>query len=156
EGNLIRNQPAISARNLDFQGYSSRQWANNPSTAVLHCEFEGAGIYDLLLTCLAALPVAGAAAIACSIPLIGWIACAVLMLIAAIIAVAGVVIALNDTANPSDVDANLGELHVNDPTGRGADLLVVKGTWVYDSFHEGWNEIHPIKHCQRIGTWNGT
>jgi hypothetical protein len=33
---------------------------------------------------------------------------------------------------------------------------VVKGTWVYDSAHEGWNEIHPIKHCQRIGTWEGS
>ena len=21
--------------------------------------------------------------------------------------------------------------------------------------HDGWNEIHPIKHCQRIGTWSG-
>lgn len=44
------------------------------------------------------------------------------------------------------------ERHVNDSTGRGADILVVKGSWVYDSAHEGWNEIHPIKHCQTIGT----
>lgn len=156
EGNLIKEQPAIAARNLDWQGYTSRQWANYPSTAVLHGEFEGAGIYDLLQTCLAALPVAAAAAVVCTIPIFGWIACLILLLIAAIIVVAGIVVALNDTANPSDVDANLGELHVNDPTGRGADILVVKGTWVYDSFHEGWNEIHPIKHCQRIGTWDGS
>ncbi len=33
--------------------------------------------------------------------------------------------------------------------------MIVKGAWVYDSAHEGWNEIHPIKHCQETGTWNG-
>jgi hypothetical protein len=38
----------------------------------------------------------------------------------------------------------------------GADILVVLGTWVYDSAHEGWNEIHPIKHCQHIGRWGGS
>ena len=56
----------------------------------------------------------------------------------------------------ASVDPNLGDLHVNDPTGRGADILVIQGTWVYDSAHEGWNEIHPIKHCQKIGTWERT
>jgi len=33
---------------------------------------------------------------------------------------------------------------------HAADL--VSGTWVYDSAHEGWNEIHPIKKCLRLGT----
>ena len=23
------------------------------------------------------------------------------------------------------------------------------------SFHEGWNEIHPVKVCTPLGTWNG-
>lgn len=27
---------------------------------------------------------------------------------------------------------------------------------MYDSAHEGWNELHPILHCQRIGTWGGS
>jgi hypothetical protein len=31
----------------------------------------------------------------------------------------------------------------------------LKGTWVYDSAHTGWNEIHPIKQCQKIGTMIG-
>jgi hypothetical protein len=33
--------------------------------------------------------------------------------------------------------------------------MYVSGRWVFDSFHEGWNEIHPIKVCTPLGTWNG-
>jgi hypothetical protein len=139
----------------DFSGMSEGQFANRP-TAALHCEFEGGGVYDLMIACLAALPVATAATVACSIPIIGWIACAVLGAVAAVIVVVGIVVALNDTGDPNDVDAGLGEIHANDPTGRGADILVVRGTWVYDSAHEGWNELHPILQCQRIGTWTGS
>lgn len=155
QGDLVAEQPDIKANNLDWAGYSAVQWANYPKTAVLHCEFEGGGVYDLMLAVLAALGFAAAAAIVCAIPVIGWIACLILNLIAAAIALVGIAVALGDTGSPSDVDPNLGELHVNDPTGRGADILVVQGTWVYDSAHEGWNEIHPVKHCQRIGTYQG-
>jgi hypothetical protein len=28
--------------------------------------------------------------------------------------------------------------------------LFVKGTWVFYTFHEGWNEIHPKKRCQIV------
>jgi hypothetical protein len=155
QGNLIKEQPAIAGAGLDWTGHSAQQWGNSPMTAVLHCEFEGGGVMTLLNAALAALAFATAAAVACSIPVFGWIACAILQIVAAVIIVVGVVAALNDKGNPNDLDTNLGEIHANDPTGRGADLLVVKGTWVYDSAHEGWNEIHPIKHCQRIGTWGG-
>ncbi|MCA0010967.1 hypothetical protein LB561_00895 [Mesorhizobium sp. B292B1B] len=155
-GRLIANTPAIQGAGLDWKGQEARQWANDDPTAVLHCEFEGAGVYDLMIACLAAIPVATAAAVACAIPFFGWIACAVLSLIAAVIVIVGGIVGLLDTANPTDLDENLGDLHVNDPTRRGADILFVKGTWVYDSAHDGWNEIHPIKHCQKIGTWNGS
>jgi|tagenome__1003787_1003787.scaffolds.fasta_scaffold20961629_5 hypothetical protein len=155
QGDLVAEQPGIKANNLDWAGHSAQQWSNYPPTAVLHCEFEGGGVYDLMLAVLAALAFAAAAAIVCAIPIFGWIACLILNLIAAAITLGGIIGALSDTASPSDIDPNLGELHVNDPTGRGADILVVQGTWVYDSAHEGWNEIHPIKHCQRIGTFEG-
>jgi hypothetical protein len=155
QGNLVAEQPDIKSHNLDWAGHSAKQWANYPDTAVLHCEFEGGGVYDLMLAVLAALAFAAAAAVVCAIPIFGWIACLILNLIAAAITLGGIIAALNDTASPTDIDPNLGELHVNDPTGRGADILVVQGTWVHDSAHEGWNEIHPIKHCQRIGTYTG-
>ena len=99
------------------------------------------------------LTLAAIAAAVCSIPVIGWIACFILSIAAVVITVAGIVNALNDTGNPSDVNPNISSIHPAEvPDGNGADVLVVKGTWVYDSAHEGWNEIHPIKQCQKVGT----
>jgi hypothetical protein len=153
QGKLIA--PRAETSGLDWQGLQVTQWANRDKSAVLHCEFEGAGVYDLMLAALAALAFATAAAIVCAIPVIGWIACAILSAIAGLIVLGGIIGALSDTGDPNDVDPSLGEIHMNDATGRGADILLVHGTWVYDSAHEGWNEIHPIKQCQRIGTWEG-
>jgi hypothetical protein len=126
-------------------------------TAAMHAEFEGAGVIDTLNACLAALALASVAAVLCAAGFLGFLACIVLSIIAAVITAAGMATGLGDVGNPDDVDGNLGELHVNDASYRGADILVVKGTWVYDSAHDGWNEIHPIKHCQKIGkTWQGS
>jgi hypothetical protein len=155
-GNLIAEQPATHEIGLGFAGYTAKQWENYPDTPVLHAEFEGGGIYDLYQAAKAALVLTVVGAVVCSVPLFGWIACAVIMAIAAIVTIAGVVTALNDKGSPSDVNAELTEIHANDATGRGADILVIKGDWVYDSFHDGWNEIHPILQAQRIGTWSGS
>jgi hypothetical protein len=116
----------------------------SPRTAVLHVEFEGGGVYDLMLAALAALAIAGVAAALCAAGILGALACLILSIVAAIVTAAGALAALNDQGNPNDVNANLGELHPM------KDWLVVKGSWVYDSAHEGWNEIHPIKFCQKI------
>jgi hypothetical protein len=172
QGNLIAEQPEIIKENLpwardsagDTKGYGdddadgpagAAQWSNRARTAVLHCEFEGGGIYKLMEFARALLAVAAVTAALCWIPIIGWILCLIVPYVALAISLAGLASALNDTGNPNDVATNLGELHVNDPTGRGADIVVVKGAWVYDSQHRGWNEIHPIKYCQRIGTYEG-
>ncbi len=168
QGNLIKEQPAIAAKGLGFTGETSSillstapdgsQFWSDPKTAVFHAEFEGGGVYDLMLAVLAALGWDAAATVAaviiCAIPIIGWIACLIISLIFAAITAAivgvGIAVALNDQGNPNDVNPNLGNIE------QGKDLLVVKGTWVYDSAHTGWNEAHPIKHCQRIGMWNDT
>ncbi|MFG2463778.1 hypothetical protein ACGFWE_43045 [Streptomyces sp. NPDC048523] len=113
-------------------------------TAVLHVEFEGGGVYDLMLAALAALAIASVAAALCAAGIIGIVACLILSIIAAVVTAIGALVGLSDTGNPNDVNANLGELHPM------RDWLVVQGSWVYDSAHDGWNEIHPIKHCQRI------
>jgi hypothetical protein len=42
------------------------------------------------------------------------------------------------------------------PLRLGADLLGVRGTYVFDSFHEGWNELHPIEKCTIVGRFNAT
>jgi|SRR5580700_2173304 hypothetical protein len=122
------------------------------TTDCLHVEFEGGGVYDLLQSCYAALALAIAAAAVCAIPVFGWIACLVLSVLSGLITLAGIINALNDTANPTDVNGNIIPVHAAElPDGSGADILLVKGTWVYDSAHSGWNEIHPIKQCQKIG-----
>src|SRR4029079_6265407 len=115
----------------------------------LHCEFEGGGIYKFLQALYVLLPVATAAAIICSIPVIGWAVCAILGAVALVIAIAGVVAALNDTGSPSGVGP---PAHTSAVLRRGSDILFVSGTWVYDSGHEGWNEIHPMKKCLRLAT----
>jgi hypothetical protein len=160
QGWLVKETDAIKNSvhpTLDFAGLTAKLYQNQVDTTSFHAEFEGGGVYDLYLACLAALPFAGAAAAVCSIPVFGWIACAILGAIAAILVLVGIIAGLNDYGSPSDVDPSLGnEIHQNDPTGRGADILFVRGEWVYDSAHEGWNECHPIRHCQRVGTWNGS
>jgi hypothetical protein len=170
DGNLIAEQPATGDRSLPFQGEHARSCDGEkcgenkcPETAALHCEFEGAGMYIFYqwLKALLALFIAATVASAlCLIPVIGWIACLIAAIII-IVACAGFIIGMIhgelDAASPSDVDPSLGgEMHQNGCDGTGADLVVVSGTWVYDSLHEGWNEIHPIKKCLKIGTWTGT
>jgi hypothetical protein len=66
-------------------------------------------------------------------------------LVLAVVAVVGIVVALNDKGKPSLAGEASPDLH------PGSDIVFVQGTWVYDSAHEGWNEVHPIKDCRRIG-----
>ena len=109
----------------------------------IHSEFEGSGIRNLLIWANATLAILIAAAALASIPIIGTL----LTLLALLLTLIGVITALTDPLNPGDpqdVDPNLGEL--------GAyDVVVMKGNWVYDSLHDGWNEIHAIHACQIIG-----
>ena len=144
----------LGAKRFDFQGYKVKVPGFTTATwhyayNGLHCEFEGGGMLKLLDAAKAALPFAVAAAAVCSIPIFGWIACAILNAIVAIISLAGVISALEDRGKPTDVNPDLDVLH------RYQDILFVKGEWVYDTAHDGWNEIHPIRHCQRIGWWIG-
>lgn len=154
QGELICNQMPGGSR-IDFQGIQETQWENRKAAA-LHCEFEGGGVWELMQWCLAALPLAAAATVVCAIPVIGWVACAILGAASAVVFLVGVFSALANKGDPNDVNPGRGEIHEPDALGRGGDILVVKGVWVYDSAHEGWNEIHPILHCQRITTWNGS
>ena len=148
QGELVANQ--LSGHGLDWKGEkATTPNSGDPDSAVLHAEFEGAGVYDLLLAALAALALAAIATVICAIPVVGWIACIIMALIVAAVVGIGMAVALNDTGNPTDVNANLGNLE------QGVDILAVRGTWVYDSAHEGWNELHPIKQAQKIGEFTG-
>jgi hypothetical protein len=141
----------FSTKRYDFQGYFSTigGWSVKYSfQPYLHCEFEGGGVIDLLHAAEAALAFATAAAIACAIPVVGWVVCAILSAVALIITLVGIFAALNDKGKPSVYDPATGQ--TSSALHPGQDILFVKGTWVFDTAHEGWNEIHPIKECQLV------
>ncbi len=143
----------LGAKRYDFAGYFSTisGWQVNYTwQPYLHCEFEGGGVYKLMRASEAALAFATAAAVVCAIPVVGWIACAVLSAVAALIFLLGLVNALNDHGVPSVLDPATGQTTSDLHPGR--DILFVKGDWVFDTAHEGWNEIHPIKLCIRVAT----
>jgi hypothetical protein len=53
-------------------------------------------------------------------------------------------------ADPGDIeDANVGDTALG-PI-RVGDKVIVIGEHVYDGFHEGWHEFHPLMAIQRIG-----
>ncbi len=125
----------------------SVQWSCGgpvPSLGTLEVEFEGAGVWDFYQALLAAAAVAGVAAAVCAIPVFGWIACLILSVVAVAIAAIGFAIGLNDDSAQSNADAQVGVLH------PGLDVLFVLGTWIYDSAHSGWNELHPVLFAQKI------
>jgi hypothetical protein len=148
QGDLVKNQ--LEGHGLPWKGEkATTPNSGDKESAVLHAEFEGAGVYDLLLACLAALALAAIATVICAIPVVGWLACIIMALIVAAVVGIGMAVALNDQGNPTDVNANLGNLE------QRVDILVVRGTWVFDTAHEGWNELHPIKQAQKIGEFTG-
>jgi hypothetical protein len=115
----------------------------------IHSEFEGSGMDDLLKWAVAILAILIAAMILTAIPGLGWLGLLLKILAALITLIAGYLGLIHPLApgDPNDVDPNIGEL------ARG-DVVVIKGNWVYDSLHDGWNEIHAIHACQKIGRFD--
>lgn len=161
-GYLVHAQDKITARGLPTQGHEAKDKATGKVSEVLHAEFEGPGAYALLIASEVGFAAAVAALILCvylpPIPYLQVIiyALAILALLALLL---GALIGLGTSGSPSDIDSNQGDFHVNDADnngmGSGADVIYVFGTWVYDPWHVGWNEIHPVKVCTKIGTWEG-
>ena len=161
-GELIRDQQGIIDNVGFFRGETAAELAppgkTGRTSAVLHAEFEGAGVYDFFLGVSISLALYIAAIIACAAipPPWGVLVAGLLALLALLAWFLSHGLGKNDKGAPGDVQGAPSELHTNDPnTSVGADLLYIQGTWVFDSFHEGWNEIHPIKKCTSIGKWDG-
>jgi hypothetical protein len=161
-GFLTKEQDATRNIGLPFTGYPAIEKKTGIPCAGLHAEFEGGGVKDTLLGAQIALGLSVAALIVClGVPgPIGAVIAAILALLALLAALLGAGVGLGDKGSPADVNPSLGNLHVNDTNKIGADLLVVMGRWVYDAGHnnqdQGWNEIHAIKFCERIGRWTGS
>ncbi len=137
---------------------ASPPYAGMDRMKALHVEFEGRGIVtlrDWVKGLIALLLLAEVLAALCAGGLV-W-ACAllaVLLMLFLSLGHMGIQEALSDSANPGDIDKALGSLSVG-------DIVLVSGRWVYDAGHineeRGWNEIHPLRHCQIIkeGVFNG-
>jgi len=127
-----------------------------PTTAVLHAEFEGAGMRDFRIGALVALALAIAAVIACAAipPPWGYAVAGILAVLAFLAGLIGYLVGDHDYTDPGD-GAIPAVIHQPAADGFGSDIMYVAGRWVFDSFHEGWNEIHPVKVCTPLGRWNG-
>ena len=144
-GFLISEQPATHNIGVPFTGNSGMIPNTTLTSWTLHCEFEGAGVHDLMLAAAVSLTLGVAALFVCM--LVPWP-------LGIILASSSPFSASSRTSSeprqpsvtrpsPSDENPALGsELHPG-------DLLVVSGSWVYDSGHShdspprGYNEIHP-------------
>jgi hypothetical protein len=133
----------------------------NVTRATLHCEAEGnfwqammdfSGLQGALVGIGAAVGAGVGAAAGCAIGgLFGPIGCLIGAIIGFFLGLAGgaagaaylgASAAFN--SDPGDVnDANVGDTPLGS-LGHG-DQVVVYGTHVYDGFHEGWHEFHPLK-----------
>jgi hypothetical protein len=127
-------------------GYVGVGQSNPDIDEILHCEVKGCRVHDVCIVLkVMSFPIA-AALVVCSLPVLGWLACllVLLALLALTALLAGIAWAathngdINDVLDPSSGEMNLG------------DIVVVKGDWVYDAGHDGWNEIHPVRHVQVI------
>ncbi len=136
-------------------------------TTALHCEIEGTGMKAVCAAATAAGVVgavaggaAGAAAVAgCLASGFFFFFCLVVAAVVAAVtsaAVTGVgwvigVIIGGEEGSPNDVaaDPDSGRVEVG-------DHVAIIGDFVYDSAHEGWNELHPVKKLLKLPCATGT
>ncbi len=142
QGHITKPQDPVIAIGRSYVGDEG----HSHYLKAVHSEFEGSGIRNLLIWAEIILPLLIAALIISLIPGGGFISL-LLGLLALLLSLIAAAIGLTSPLNPGDpqdVNPNLGEL-------AAGDILVLKGDWVYDSLHNGWNEIHAIHACQKIG-----
>lgn len=111
---------------------------------VLHAEIEGE---RSRVVCAAAAALWGPVHnTVCKIPLIGGFLCFIITVFTWPVTLVILAILLGAWAAGSDDNRDFdggGDL-------EGDDLVMIRGRWVYDAGHIGWNEIHPVKHIQKI------
>jgi hypothetical protein len=143
QGYLVKENVAI----LNIGLHYAQDGGDLVHVQALHCEFEGSGIKDVLewASAILALLVAALAVLLLLGPY-GAILSVILWIIAAILTAIGGVTTLFDPldpGDPTDVDQSLASL-------KKGDIVVVKGNWIYDSLHIGWNEIHAVHDCMIV------
>jgi hypothetical protein len=112
---------------------------------VLHCEFEGSRIHDML-DAIEAFSFGGKW---CKSNWFTRALCTVLQTIFAPLALIAVGIAWAAANDGSDSDAVVGGGHV-----ESKDWVVVRGRWTYDGGHSGWSEVHATRIVQKINRYD--
>jgi hypothetical protein len=151
---FMQKQPPSANLNLGFAGVSVKFTDIPHDTEVFHIEVKGCRVRDVCIVLKAFSLGAPIVGVICSIPVVGWIVCLIAAAIWLAVTAAAVAIAWAATHNGdiNDVyDPAAGELTAADPaTGEDGDVVLVRGDWVYDAGHSGWNEIHPVRHVQKL------
>ena len=95
-----------------------------------------------------------AAAALSAIPVIGSALAWILSILAFLAFLIGGAAITHDDASPPSTGGWGGSFNAwetaDGPKGM-VDLAYVYGRWVYDSFHDGWNELHPVHFMLKIG-----
>lgn len=112
---------------------------------VLHCEFEGSRIRDVL----AAIEAFSFGGSWCKKNWFFGALCVVLQTIFAPIALAAAAAAWYAAKDGDDADALVGGGHV-----ASKDWVVVRGRWSYDCGHSGWSEVHATRIVQKIDRYD--
>jgi hypothetical protein len=114
------------------------------SVPVLHCEFEGTRIRDML----AAIEQFEFGGKWCKKNFLFKILCKIIQSITAPLALAAVIKAWIDATGGSAADAladpEAGEVKIG-------QMVVLRGRWAYDGGHDGYNEVHAVRTLQRVG-----
>lgn len=125
----------------DFLLKNAAQRPEKFSVPILHCEFEGSRPRDML-DALEGFPFGSSA---CKSNWVFKLICRALAVVFAPIALAAVLLAwLRNTEGSTDGAVEGGG------TLEARQQIIVRGPWVHDSGHQGWNEIHGVRIVQRI------
>jgi hypothetical protein len=163
EIDLMVAQQSMASRHLTFVGQDVEA-ADEPSPQpptgsgqhfLIHCEIEGPGIHDLRILLWVLFGVFVAAAALSAIPVIGSALSWILSILAFLAFLIGGPILQHQQASPPSGGGWGGTFNPYDSAANPnapVDLAYVFGRWVYDSFHDGWNELHPLHYMIKIGT----
>jgi hypothetical protein len=111
------------------------------SVPVLHCEFEGSRIRDML----AAIEAFSFGGSWCKKNWFFRALCVILQTIFSPFALAALAVAWAAAQDGSPADALQGG-----GTISNKDWLIVRGRWTYDGGHSGWNEVHATRTVQKV------
>jgi hypothetical protein len=133
--------PDEHARWLDYVLKNAALRPEKFSAPVLHCEFEGSRPHDMLAA-LEGFPFGG------SYCKKNWFTKLVCRIVSAILA--PVVLAAVALAWARNTEGSTDGALVDGGTIGPKDRVIVRGAWVYDTGHQGWNEIHGVRIVQRV------